>query len=240
MPDEITIPLLPCHAINETLEFYRAVGFEVTYQQSRPNNYAVVRRGGIELHFFSMRGYEPANSYSTCYVRVSDVDGLYEAFTEGLRQHYGRIPSAGIPRIIPLKNKSHGVREFIAVDPGGNWIRIGQKVEKPAGEESQGAEQAASSKLAKALQVATFLSDTGHDGDAAKKLDTALAEDADSPAVERVQALVFRAGIAINLGDRTGAASLLSQARQIPLNDTERETVLDSLLRAEELEHLLK
>jgi hypothetical protein len=70
---EITIPILPCHSINEMLEFYRVLGFEVTYQQSKPNTYAVVCRGDIELHFFSMRGYEPANSYSTCYVRVPDT-----------------------------------------------------------------------------------------------------------------------------------------------------------------------
>jgi hypothetical protein len=114
---EITIPILPCRSINEMLEFYRALGFEVTYQQSKPNTYAVVCRGGIELHFFSMREYEPANSYSTCYIRVSDVDGLYQAFTAGLRQAHGRLPTAGIPRVIPLKNKS-GRREFIIVDPG--------------------------------------------------------------------------------------------------------------------------
>ena len=51
MTDEITIPLLPCRAIKEMLEFYRALGFEVTYQQSKPNTYAVVRRGGIELQY---------------------------------------------------------------------------------------------------------------------------------------------------------------------------------------------
>ena len=36
---EITIPILPCRSINEMLEFYRALGFEVIYQQSKPNTY---------------------------------------------------------------------------------------------------------------------------------------------------------------------------------------------------------
>ena len=27
------IPMLPCRSINEVLEFYKAVGFEVTYHQ---------------------------------------------------------------------------------------------------------------------------------------------------------------------------------------------------------------
>ncbi|MEP7191073.1 MAG: VOC family protein [Roseiflexaceae bacterium] len=104
MTGEITIPLLPCRSINDLLEFYRALGFEVTYQQAKPNNYAVVCRDGIELHFFSMREFNPATSYSSCYVRVSDVDQLYGAFTAGLRQTYGRLPSAGIPRVIPRRS----------------------------------------------------------------------------------------------------------------------------------------
>ena len=56
MTNEICIPLLPCHSIDETLTFYRALDFEVTYQQAKPNLYAVVQRGGIELHFFAMQG----------------------------------------------------------------------------------------------------------------------------------------------------------------------------------------
>ena len=74
MANEVTVPLLPCHSINEVLAFYKALEFEVTYHQEKPNNYAVVQRDNIELHFFSMPQYIPANSYSTCYVRVTDVD----------------------------------------------------------------------------------------------------------------------------------------------------------------------
>jgi hypothetical protein len=53
-----------------------------------------------------MKEYDPAGSYSSCYVRVSDVDGLYKQFTDGLRQKFGRVPSAGVSRFIPLKNKA--------------------------------------------------------------------------------------------------------------------------------------
>jgi hypothetical protein len=47
MANEIMIPILPCRSINETLEFYVALGSEVTYQQTRPNSYACVRRDDI-------------------------------------------------------------------------------------------------------------------------------------------------------------------------------------------------
>ena len=70
------IPILPCRSIDDQIEFYEALGFEVTYRQKAPNVYASVQRGAIELQFFVLKGYEPAESYSTCYVFVSDIDSL--------------------------------------------------------------------------------------------------------------------------------------------------------------------
>ena len=123
---ERTIPILPCRSIDDVLAFYRTLGFEVTYRQERPNTFAVVQRGGIELQFFVLKGLDPANSYSTCYVLTSDVDSLHAAFTDQLRAALGRVPSRGIPRIGALREMPYGVRQFIVVDPGGNYIRIGQ------------------------------------------------------------------------------------------------------------------
>lgn len=240
MTSEITIPLLPCRSINEMLEFYCALGFEVTYQQSRPNNYAAVRRGGIELHFFSMREYEAADSYSSCYAVTTDVDGLYKAFTAGLRQKYGRLPSAGIPRVIPLKNKT-GRREFIIVDPGGNWIRIGQPLAATTGDEDQATQKAGSTKLSRALHAATLLADSKGDYvAAAKMLDAALAQDGAGPANQRLQALVFRAGLAITMADHPRARMILNEVRQIPLHDENRDALAADLQRADDLEYMLQ
>lgn len=124
MADEITIPTPPCASINKTLEFYGALGFEITYKQERPNTYACVRRGGIELNFFSMKRYEPADFYSTCIVLVPDIDALHKQFSDGLRARYGKIPVAGIPRMNKPNNNADGDRRFNVVDPGGNWIRF--------------------------------------------------------------------------------------------------------------------
>jgi hypothetical protein len=97
---ERTIPILPCKSIEETLAFYRALGFAVTFQQ-RPNPYAVVERAGITLHLFAIKAYDPAQSYSTCYITTTDVDGLYDAFRTRLRAALGRLPTRGLPRIGP-------------------------------------------------------------------------------------------------------------------------------------------
>jgi catechol 2,3-dioxygenase-like lactoylglutathione lyase family enzyme len=118
-----TIPILPCRSIDENLDFYRALGFAVTFQQQRPNPYAVVERGDITLHFFSIKAYDPAQSYSTCYISTTDVDALYDAFRNGLRVALGTLPTRGLPRIGPLKDTSYGVRQFLVTDPGGNTLR---------------------------------------------------------------------------------------------------------------------
>jgi hypothetical protein len=123
---EKTIPILPCRTLQPVLDFYTALGFEVTYRQKSPNPYAVVERGGIELQFFGVKDYEPAASLSTCYVLTDDVDGLHAAFRTGLKQAYGRIPTRGLPRIGPLRDMSYGVRQFLLSDPGGNCVRVGQ------------------------------------------------------------------------------------------------------------------
>jgi hypothetical protein len=44
-PNEATVPLLPCVAPEETLAFWRALGFAVTYEQTRPYLYTW-RSGG--------------------------------------------------------------------------------------------------------------------------------------------------------------------------------------------------
>ena len=84
------IPILPCRSIDDQIAFYEALGFEVTYRHQSPNVFAAIQRGAIELQFFVLKGYEPANSYSTCYVLVSDIEALYADFRAGLKQALGR------------------------------------------------------------------------------------------------------------------------------------------------------
>jgi hypothetical protein len=35
--DETTIPVLPCQALQPVIDFYAALGFDVTFQQRSPN-----------------------------------------------------------------------------------------------------------------------------------------------------------------------------------------------------------
>lgn len=242
MANEITIPILPCASMKETLEFYVALGFEITYQQAKPNTYACVKREDIELHFFTMKGYEPKDSDSTCFVLVPDLAGLHLAFSNGLRSHYGKLPVAGIPRITkPNNNNSTGDLRFNVIDPGGNWIRFGQRIETQETEEQPAPQKAASTKLSRAIRAADLLADSKGDyAAAAKMLDTALADGEPAPSVQRVQALVLRAGLAITMGEPQHARSILTEVRQIPLHDEERSALTAELQTVDDLEDMLQ
>jgi catechol 2,3-dioxygenase-like lactoylglutathione lyase family enzyme len=228
---ETTIPILPCRSIEENLDFYRALGFAVTFQQQRPNPYAVVERDGITLHFFSMKAYDPAQSYSTCYITTTDVDALYHAFSSGLRAALGKLPSRGLPRIGPLQDTSYGVRQFLVTDPGGNTLRIGQPISDDFAHT-----QPPKARFASALHTAALLGDSRGDHPAAAKLlDRILASDAARSATEQLRALVLRADLAVRMGQRSLAERLLGDARGIRLTDQDRTDLGDELRRADDL-----
>lgn len=242
MANEITIPALPCVSINETLEFYVALGFEITYQQTRPNIYGCVKRDDIDLHFFAMKGIDPANSYSTCLVLITDANSLYQSFAQGLRQHYGKLPIAGIPRITKPSNKnSAGDYRFNVVDPGGNYIRFIQQNSQPDKPIDTLSTATAKTPLGRAIKSADLIVNANSDfASAAKILDKALEKS--TPAaehVEYVKALVLRAEIAVNMADKPLAKSLLSRIDELSLTDSQQIALEEELLRLAELSQLL-
>ncbi|MFE1025700.1 bleomycin resistance protein [Streptomyces sp. NPDC058818] len=229
---EKTIPILPCRTLQPVLDFYTALGFEVTFRQRSPNPYAVVERGDIELQFFGLRQYEPAESVSTCYVLTDDVDGLHTAFRAGLKAAYGRIPTRGLPRIGQLRDMSYGVRQFLMSDPGGNCVRVGQ----PTGEDPRH-RPAPEETFARALHHASLLADSKEDPTgAAKVIDRVLRLPGERPTpVQMFRLLVLRADVAGRLGDEETATTALADAAAVPLAADERESVQDDLERLEEL-----
>jgi hypothetical protein len=76
MANETTTPLLPCAGIDEIVPFYEALGFRMTYRQRRPNGYAIVVREDLQLHFFALDGFVPADSYGSCLVGAPDAGEL--------------------------------------------------------------------------------------------------------------------------------------------------------------------
>lgn len=118
---DMAIPILPSRDLLETLAFYGRLGFEGEVIGAA-DDYAILTRGLLELHFFLHPTLSPAESWAGCYLRVADVDAMYLAFAEAA------LPRQGIPRMDAVENTPWGMREFAVVDADGNLLRVGQEI----------------------------------------------------------------------------------------------------------------
>jgi catechol 2,3-dioxygenase-like lactoylglutathione lyase family enzyme len=230
MAGERTIPILPCRLLEEVLAFYELLGFQITYRQARPNPYAVVRREDIQLHFFELDGFDPEQSYAGAIVVVPDAEALYRSFADVLRAAYGRLPRSGIPRILRPRAKQGTVAGFSVVDPGGNWLRIYRSGDS---EDTQDSVKG----LALVVRSAARQGDArGDEAAAVKMLDAGLARHADASASERLPALVYRAELAVRIGDGERAMATLVEIGALDLDDDERAMAAADLASAAEIE----
>lgn len=233
--DDVLIPVLPCVSLDETLDFYRALGFEVTRRQTEPYLYGAVHRRGVDLHFHGPRKLDPKKSFSICLVMVDDLQSPHRAFIDGLRQAYGKIPLAGFPRITRLWK---GQTRFAVFDPAGNSIIFIARDEPDATYDEP---EPGKSRLAWALDTAVWLRDLkGYDDVAAARvLDVALARNGPAAPIEQARALAARAELAVALGEQDRADALRAELQKLPLSDEERERYRDELQAADDLEKLL-
>lgn len=115
-----SIPVLPSRSLERTIRFYSRLGFEGRLLAA--GTWAILTRGDLELHFFPHPQLQPAENYGGCYLRVSDVEGLAEAFGGP------GLPRTGIPRLEPVEDKPWRMREFALIDEDGNLVRIGRPI----------------------------------------------------------------------------------------------------------------
>jgi hypothetical protein len=101
-------------------------------------------------------------------------DGLHGAFVDRIKEAYGKRLSRRMPRITSVNTLS-GDRRFNVVDPGGNWLYIGQPL--TALEIKRADQQSGNTRLAKAVKNArTFAYSKGDVQGAAKIIDVALTK----------------------------------------------------------------
>ena len=220
MPGEKMYPILPCPDVDEAIAFYEALGFERTYRQVRPNPHAVVARDDMAVHLAGIDGFVPADSYASVIIVVPDPDALYASFAAGLRAAYGKLPVAGIPRMVRPRKHWGTVYGFSVVDVGGNWLRFSR-----LGDREEDVEEAEPG-LARVVDVAARLANSrGDDAAGLKTLESGLAKAADAPAGERARALLYRAELAMRLGDVTLARASLDEVDGLDLDDADREAL---------------
>ncbi len=230
-------PILPCADLDEAIAFYAALGFDRTYRQLRPNPYAVVRRGEMQVHLAAIDGFEPAGSVCSVIIVVPDMDSLYTDFAAGLRAAYGRLPAAGIPRLLRIRRKQGTATGFTLVDVGGNWLRFYASADIEAEDGGDGAADGGtaprSTGLARALEVAARQGDAhGDEERALAVMERGIARHPEAPAVDLVRARLYAGELLIRLGRRGDAGRQLAAAVDVPLTGPDGAAV------AADLEHV--
>jgi catechol 2,3-dioxygenase-like lactoylglutathione lyase family enzyme len=119
---DVAIPTLPARDLEETIAFYGQFGFKAVFRHPDPEGYVILRRGALELHFFRWPELNPESTYAGVYIRVSDVEKLYQEIAAA------RLPARGIPSLGGIEKKWYKMREFSLVDPNGNLLRVGEQI----------------------------------------------------------------------------------------------------------------
>lgn len=195
-----TIPILPCVSVVETLDFWEMLGYTITYKQTRPYQYGVVERGGYALHFGYVKGLDKhTNSYTGCLVIVQDAAVVYTEFLTRFKQHTGKVPHTGIPRISRMKP---GATRFTLTDASGNSVIFVSYGEQDQ-EEWEEADNRDQSRMKKALAVAKRFRDyKNDDAMAAQTLDVALKHRDGESRLEVAEVVMMRIELADVMNDK--------------------------------------
>ncbi|MFF5231306.1 glyoxalase [Dactylosporangium sp. NPDC000521] len=222
-PNETAVPLLPCVAPEETVVFWRSLGFAVTYEQRRPYLYLAFQWRGVGLHYKQPpAGIDAAREdIGGCLVMVDLVAPYHAAFTEAMRRSYGKVLANGLPRITRFRS---GASRFTVMDPSGNSVIFIQR-DEPAELEYGGAKHLQG--LAKVLDNARILREFKHDDRAAfRALNSGLRRHADgATALERAVALASLIELSAALDDPGRVPEWGAQLQGLPLTTEERTTV---------------
>ena len=185
------------------------------------------------MQFFGMPDFKAEDSYGSCVVIVPDTGELYRSFAASMRAAHGKLLVSGIPRMTrPRKRKNaDDLAGFTVIDPGGNWIRFFAATAERDEQES------APGKLGAILRNAVVMGDShGDDARAAEILDGELERNgATASATDLVEALAYRAELALRADDTAAAATAIARARGITLSDAERVKLAETLASLDDL-----
>ncbi len=112
-------PKLPMRDKAVTRDFYlNQLKFQ-EFGSADFEDYLMVQRDGIQIHFFKFAALNPKENYGQVYIRTDNIDGLYQWM---LNQKIAIHPNG------PLQVKPWGQKEFSLLDPDHNLLTFGQEV----------------------------------------------------------------------------------------------------------------
>lgn len=111
-------PKLPMRDKALTKEYYiHKLGFRQSGDDFE--DYLMVQKEAVEIHFFEFKELDPAENYGQVYLRTDNIDELYQSLlAKGINIH-----PAG-----HLQIKPWGQKEFALLDPDNNLLTFGQKI----------------------------------------------------------------------------------------------------------------
>ncbi|MGN9808535.1 glyoxalase [Micromonospora sp. BQ11] len=223
-PNETTVPLLHCTSPEATLTFWRALGFAVTYEQTRPYLYLAFRWSGFDLHYGRAPGGVDPSAEQTggCLVMVDAVAPYHAAFSASMRSAYGKVLAKGLPRMTRYRP---GASRFTVVDPSGNSIIFIQR-DEPKELEYGGSKRLTG--LTRVLDNARILREFKNDDRAAfRALNSGLRRHAaTAPAAEQALALAVLIELSVALGEPERAPEWGARLRALRLTAPERQQVI--------------
>lgn len=112
-------PKLPMRNKKATRDYYiQQLGFHEMGQEDY-EGYLMLKKDQIEIHFFEFKELDPKENYGQVYIRVNQIDKLYQSFLDkGVSIH----PNG------PLELKPWGQKEFSLSDPDNNLLTFGESI----------------------------------------------------------------------------------------------------------------
>ncbi|MEN9322998.1 MAG: hypothetical protein RL699_778 [Bacteroidota bacterium] len=112
-------PKLPMRNKENTKAYYlNQLGFQL-FGDGDFDDYLMVQKDHIQLHFFEFKELEPKENYGQVYIRTNDIERLYQTFLDNKVVIH---PNGS------LATKPWGQREFSVLDPDKNLLTFGQGI----------------------------------------------------------------------------------------------------------------
>lgn len=112
-------PKLPMRNKVATKDYYvNKLGFQILGNDDF-DNYLMVCKDAIQIHFFEFKELNPDENYGQVYIRTKEIDTLYQNF---LANQILIHPNG------KLETKPWGQKEFSLLDPDNNLLTFGQSI----------------------------------------------------------------------------------------------------------------
>jgi hypothetical protein len=110
-------PKLPMRHKDATKDYYLN---KLNFKESGDyGDYLIIKKDGIEIHFFEFKDLDPKENYGQVYIRTNGIDNLYQYLLE---KKISIHPNGY------LEVKPWGQKEFSLLDPDNNLLTFGQSI----------------------------------------------------------------------------------------------------------------